>query len=269
MKSWVLILSLLHVYPVVAADPLAERDERITRIVRAGGVFTFDNKNKSRPPITLTIRRISEKTLEDIASLETLRKVSCGAADDDDLKMFATLPLLRELDVSGAGKLTNAGIQHLESATKIEALTVRSEDITNDCLSSFGKLPKLTFLNIGLNKQFDDDGIKLLKDCRSLKALNLRDTAVSGSGFSELRGLPHLEQLALGSNRIDDSSLAALVGCTEIKALSLDSVAATDVGLRHLEKMPNLKELRITGSGSLTSEGIKAYKRKRPQVRVD
>jgi hypothetical protein len=78
-----------------------------------------------------------------------------------------------------------------------------------------------------------------------------------------------LELLALGGNKIDDTSIASLVGCRELAGLSLNSVAITDIGLRHVEKMDGLKRLIISGSSSLSEEGIGTLQRKRPRLTID
>lgn len=277
-RALVVLASCLSV-SAMAADPLGDRDARITRIVRAGGQFEFDNKKPSKPPIKLTFRdieKLPDPINADIQKLETIRTIHIESLvpSDSNLEWAASLPNLVELRCKGGFRFRNEkqispnGTKHLASSSKLEILDLSKNKLTDDHVAILGKLTRLSELNLAQN-EISDDGLKVLKECRSLRVLNVENTNVTGSGFKDLKVLPKLEYLALGGNQIDDTSIASLVGCTEITALSLRSVAITDVGLRHIEKMDGLKRLLISGSSSLTKDGLRALSKKRPRLSIE
>jgi hypothetical protein len=195
-----LLLLLCPIF-AFAADPLAERDARITRIVLAGGQFTFDNKKPAKPPIKLILevrQSLSKDVTADILRIETLRAVHVSAllASDTNLEWASSLPNLIELHCSSPGRnpdapVTIKGMSHLSAATKLEILDLSYLDLTDQEIVPIGKLGRLTHLNLS-STDITDQGLAVLKECRSLRVLNVERTDITGPGFKELKPLPKL-----------------------------------------------------------------------------
>ncbi|MCL2119292.1 MAG: hypothetical protein FWH27_12780, partial [Planctomycetaceae bacterium] len=67
---------------------------------------------------------------------------------------------------------------------------------------------------------------------------------------------------------LNDSGLKYLAGLTHLIVLGLQAnTGITDAGLEQLESMSSLKDLHLTGT-SVTKEGVKEFRKKRPDVYV-
>lgn len=87
---------------------------------------------------------------------------------DDDLRLIASAKNLKNLLISDT-KITDAGLKHLATMTKLEILDLSGNEITDEKLSD-------------------------LKPLRNLRSLYLRDTKVTPAGVATLRKiLPNLD----------------------------------------------------------------------------
>lgn len=245
MRTTLTLILLLLPAMAVAADKLADRDERVNRIVKAGGMFTFDNRKKDRPPVTLRIAAVpTQQMLDDIKSLHSLQSVHAEIyqTSDRDLEPLASLSHLKALTI--LGDFRDDSVKHLSSAMDLEQLAIGSRSITNASLAVLGQLPKLNMLVFKDCPRIDDEGLKLLRPAEELRALNLNGLKLDGSGFADLKPLPHLETLWLSGTTITDS------------------------GLRHIEAISGLRSLELTYPGTVTKEGLAALSRKRPRLQI-
>lgn len=192
------ILVLATTTSATAADPLAERDAAVTRIVRTGGKFQFDNKKASRPPIRLDYTfdgrdSKSKPSRFDIASLETLREVHVTLLGprDLDIEWVTSLPNLVELEcrhIRGFSKLSPDAMKGFKTSTQIEILLLSQLPLNDEHIAPIGDLTRLVRLDLS-GTNITDKGLASLKTCRSLKAISVLGTEVSGTGFEELKGL--------------------------------------------------------------------------------
>ena len=101
---------------------------------------------------------------------------------NDDLKLLQYLPgaapadNLTHFNVSGASKITDDGLKHIEHLTKLTSLVLSQTKITDDGLRHLNKLTELTFIN-------------------------LRGTGLTDQGLTHIGHLPKLSFVVLGRQR--------------------------------------------------------------------
>ena len=104
--------------------------------------------------------------------------------------------------------------------------------------------------------------------CRELGGIIIVE--VTGFSISEIQKLAAcpIEHLALWKVQLKDSDLENIMGLKQLEKLWLyDNIGITDASFEYLEKIATLKELYLTDT-SVTEEGIKEFKKKRPDVVV-
>lgn len=200
----------------------------------------------------LTIRSLQLPSLEPLTSLirlSTLEMIECRFPIED-LPKLAALPELTELDLTGCGLSTIAG---LADAPALRVLTLSDNTIRN--LEVLSTLPSLTELDLNNNAVTELTYIaqlpelqKLYLDYNAVTELSPLSACVKLSHFSAannqiavidgLGSLPMLTNLNLSGNNIADVS--ALSQCVELKDLDLSSNAITDItALSTLTRLEN------------------------------
>lgn len=266
------VATALSTVPIFAADKFSERDATITRIVRAGGVLTFDDKKPSRPPVRLDITHYagSDKPSRfDVASLDTVKEVHAVLIHPraTGIEWVSSLPNLVELSFRPDREtvMTPHDFHWLDNAKKLEILDASRMPLTDKHMETVAKLTRLTKLDLS-DTDITDEGLAMLKECRQLQSLSVKTTYVTGKGFEQLKALPKLKIVAIGGNYTTNESASFLIGCSEIEELFISGDALSDGVLRHLERMPNLKRLHIKGGPSLASTG--SLRRAKPRISI-
>jgi len=176
---------------------------------------------------------------------------------ESDLRAFAQIPRLRELnmssceipDMKGLGsfsQLTHLDLEEcyvndvsvLKDFTKLKELNLQQNKVTD--VSALAGCKKLEKLNLTINEVKD---VSPLAKLRKLKDLHL--SCNQDLDLSSLSRMSHLEGLSLAHNQITD--VKALAGLIQLKFLDLDCNEITDV--RHLANLTKLEELSIDCAG--------------------
>jgi hypothetical protein len=155
------------VAPIPTLDKRKEQQEAVEAIRRLGGEVFYDYQRpnpdepnffdpKARPKNPEVFHRVVRVSLRD------------SKATDDDLKIFAKLPHVENLDLTNT-RITGAGLEHLKGLTNLRVL--------------------------GLWKtRVDDAGLKHIKGLTKMWLLSLDGTNVTDAGLAYLKSMTGLEE---------------------------------------------------------------------------
>lgn len=156
--------------------------------------------------------------------LTNLDASNCGLTDAD-MAVFAKLPDLTELKLTGNDRVTDAGFAGLKSLVKLDRLTLDS--------TSFG-----------------DAGAAHLAGLTAMTALYLTSTQVGDAALAHFAGMAKLQYLVIGTTKVRGPGLRHLAKLTELEGLGLDHLPDfTGEGLEHLAGCPKLTKLQLSWTG--------------------
>ena len=186
-------------------------------------------------------------------SLEHLVLQDCQKLTDQALKHVSLgLSLLKTVNLSFCGSVTDTGIKFLSKMGNLRELNLRSCDNISDIGLGFLSegVARLTALDVSFCDKVGDQGLGFLSQgLFSLRSLSLNACNISDEGVqSVVNGLHDLTMLNIGQcSKISDRALAListklrhlttidLYGCTEI----------TTVGLEKIMQLPSLTTLNL------------------------
>ncbi|XP_072513103.1 uncharacterized protein [Salminus brasiliensis] len=171
--------------------------------------------------------------LEIISGLRLTQLILPGrhSLTDAGLLYLSRQILLSEVDLTDYTQITDKGITHLSSMTRLKKLSLS-------------------------NTQLSDAGLVALVTLKELVELCLDRTVVSSRGVASLiTQLPYLQVIGLACTRVGDTVVRrGLVHCPQLLKLNLSRTRITDHGLRFLYRM-RLNQLNLDGTG-VTLEGV-------------
>lgn len=137
------------------------------------------------------------------------------SVQDDDLAALARFTGLREINLSKARAIGDAGIAHLRGLHQLEELDLYCTRVS-------------------------DAGLVHLSSLLSLRQLHLGNTCVRGSGLRWLSGLSSLRKLSVEGTQVGDASIAALPGLGLLQQLVVAGSYVTNAGAAaFLEQRPS------------------------------
>ena len=149
---------------------------------------------------------------------------------------------LRELR-GFSGTLTDGGMSHLATLSKLKLLDLKKSQITNK-------------------------GLVHLQNLTNIESLFLTDNSISGAGLMHITHMRKLRHLSLQGNPITDDGLVYIVNLKNLQMLGLGYTQVTDTGLDHLKSLTNLNCLGLWGS-KVTKKGAENIKKALPDCEVD
>jgi hypothetical protein len=161
---------------------------------------------------------------------------------DAGLAYLRDLPAIKELDLSSASGVTDAGLIDIARLKGLEQLVLDGTSVTGNGIVHLQALPKL-------------------------KLLYLRNTPMTDAGLSYLNGVSGLQNLHLDGTGITDAGLGCISGLSDLSELSLQQTAVTDAGLIHL-RLPKLRLLAVSKT-SVTIEGAAQLQAALPNCQVN
>ena len=217
--------------------------------------------------------RPAHETLEAVARLDHVDELNTlrFPIDDAGFAKLAAMPRLKGvclLDVA----MTDAGLAPIETFPALERLTIRvkagSPGISAGGLEHVARLPRLKCLEI-LNTNLDGpSSLAPLAKLTRLESLRLWRSPLDDACLEHLRGLTALETLDLRETRLTDSGVDHLKGMDRLETLRIDCSKLTDAGLDKLAGLAALKDLRLLPASKVTPQGLAAYRKARPGVKV-
>jgi hypothetical protein len=189
---------------------------------------------RKAPPLTA-------RGFQGLAQLQELEQLKLSGPADDAMAAIAKLPNVHSVQL-WADELTDAGMLHLASLTKLVELKSDSELITDAGLVGLSKLQKLV-------------------------SLELYSPKVTDAGLAQISGLTNIYNLVLNSPEITDAGLPALLPLQKLVKLELKQATLTDQGLQQLASLSKLKRLTITLGPILTIEGVNKLRASLPDCK--
>ena len=241
----------------------------------------FLNKLKAERLESLSVRRISDETAEQLRKYSSLTSLTIydspmterGFAAITELRRLRTLRLrdctniapsafaglakmhsLRTLDVLN----TPVGDETLTLLTNLEltSLELNSENVTDTGMQHVFSMLTLNRLVLGAKTRVTDRGLRHLWRLNRLNQFDLYSPHITGAAFSTLAELPELYSLRLTSPALTDAAFGYLSETPVLNNLELgtqtaeNSASLTDAGLQLLADKPNWRSLAINRRGT-------------------
>lgn len=162
-----------------AADQAAT-EKTIAEIQKMGGKVTRDERNPSKPVISVSFVKAS--------------------VTDAGLEHLTGLPRLQTLSLSRCWDVTDAGRVHLKRLTQLRSLDLSGTKATGAALEHLKDMARLQKLDLSGCDNVADAGLEHLRGLTRLRSLNLAGTTVTEAGVTKLKkALPSLGHLSLRS----------------------------------------------------------------------
>jgi len=147
---------------------------------------------------------------------------------DELVRVAAGIPSLLFLSLADT-RVTQRGIESLQSLPKLWALNLSRTRWTFEALNAIGSLPALKDLRLDGCEWVNDDQLPRIASIKNLESLSLAETSVTAAGIEHLRSLPRLKHLGLERcSKINDDSMESLVRLCEGRRISLN-ISGTEV----------------------------------------
>jgi hypothetical protein len=170
-----------------------------------------------------------------------------GQMTDDVLERIARIGHVEELDLSGSGGVTDAGLGHLARLSRLRSLHLGGCAVGDSGLAVLGQLAALERIVLA-GTQVTDAGVALLARCPALRMVDLSGTRTGDGAIAALTGLPELRDFRSG----DEVSDAGLRHFRDYPGYRIWSGAAVPLHLFSYDDHPSLLQLR----GRFTNAGL-------------
>lgn len=151
-----------------------------------------------------------------------------------DLAQLSELRRLERLSIRSP-ELTNEGIAYLKHLTNLRQLTLTGAEIDDGALAHLSELAGLQYLSLDCT-DITDAGLAHLAGLTQLAELSLQGTRITGAGFVHLKPLSRLRTLSLEYTDVSDESLSLLGQMSNLQSVRLSDTNVTDRGRERFEK---------------------------------
>lgn len=216
-------------------------DKEVQKMIR-------DLKNiKNIDYLVLRVTPISDASMDDIATLQTLRHLNLSSTQvtDEGIARLHSLSRLDGLYAENSEQITGRSLESLKSLP-LRKLSLRATAATDESLVVLSAFTTLEHLDLGLNQGVGDGTLTVVAKLPNLRTLLVDGTVITDTGLSEILQCQRLERLGLEL-------------CTKVQ----DAVI-----IRQLCRLPNIRRLSLSGTGieKLTIDEIRL---EFPRVMID
>ena len=214
------------------------------------------------PPIQPTVVPAPPPKPNAAVVLATFRSLKSHEISDATLAELGTLTegleTVTEINASGSGLLTGAGLANLSKLPALNSLDLSSTNVSNEVMRHLTQVPMLASLSLN-GTSISDDGLTVLNACPNLKKLEIKGCRLTPNGFAAIGKMPVLEELNFEvTPGLNDVTLDLICEARTLRRLNFrDCGGITDSGMAALAKLEVLEELNINRS-AVTSEGFLA-----------
>lgn len=214
------------------------------------------------PPVQPTVVPAPPPKPNAAVVLATFRSLKSHEISDATLAELGTLTegleTVTEINASGSGLLTGAGLANLSKLPALNSLDLSSTNVSNEVMRHLTQVPMLASLSLN-GTSISDDGLTVLNACPNLKKLEIKGCRLTPNGFAAIGKMPVLEELNFEvTPGLNDVTLDLICEARTLRRLNFrDCGGITDSGMAALAKLEVLEELNINRSG-VTSEGFLA-----------
>lgn len=225
-------LLALSLTPPGHADEAAVRDQ-----LKKIGVYVITVNGESAVAFDFT-KGVAEylKLLPEIKTLAFIR-LSKTDVTDAGLKELARCKALRQLHVTDAHNITDAGVRELRGLENLEDLGLDRSQVTGVSFAELKALKKLKNLSLR-GSPVTDDGLKAMAEVSSIQYLELPSTKITDAGLPALKSLKKLERLYIYSTGITDQGLKVFQSASDfarLKSLDVSKTQVTKDGVAELK----------------------------------
>ncbi len=135
---------------------------------------------------SLWVSPVDDDTLVALAGAKSLRSIRTyrPTVTDDGLKRMAERTgTLRELLFTGAGKITDAGVEAVAAMLQLTHLYLSGAKITNAGVERLARMKNLVELDIGSCTKVNDKAAPVLAEMKNLKMLRITGTKITPQGL--------------------------------------------------------------------------------------
>ncbi|MBX7209991.1 MAG: hypothetical protein K1X78_16860 [Verrucomicrobiaceae bacterium] len=260
---------------VLASFPLLNRIDftqcrgRFTgmHLDRLAGLTAFESMNLEACPI-------SKAGIKAIASLRMLKELNLDRTDTDDrdlahLAQMTGLTLLRLAHT----KTTSRGIASLKPLANLKELgwTPTPKKAMAELREIAAAFPDLGAFELRAKEKLGEEDVSGLSAFGKLKRLYVQNSTASVASLSAAGRLPALEYIRLyDTGKLSGAAFAPLAASTSLTFVQLELCPeVTDELLDHLAKIPSLRKVTLSRCAKITDAAIDAFKKGRPEVKVD
>ena len=183
------------------------------------------------------LQRVAVVYLADTEYYGDLKAFGLSQINNEVLRSFESLPDVEVIQLMHTRAITDAGLSHLRSLKKLQALYLHDCHVTGTGCAQLAALPNLKVLDLSRNP-LTPAGLKELRGMTQVVHLTLEDTPVADDDLAALQQLANLSQLDLAGTRVTDAGLVHLEKLTGLRHLSLPDSVTPRAGLRLRQSLP-------------------------------
>lgn len=195
--------------------------------------------------------------------------IQSTALNDEGLAAISSIKSLEWLTISIGSYITAKGIKSLSALPNLYEFELLVCVLAPGTFDAIAEMHQLSGVSLYDSKNVSAAGIaKLVKGNPELIFLDLSNTDVKEDAIpyvAEMKTLHEFRGLRLP---ITDKYLDKIAKMPNLTDLLLSETLITDRGLLMLAKSKSLRQLEIANCKNLTADGILAFKKARPRVRV-
>lgn len=126
-------------------------------------------------------------------------------------------------------------VAHVKSFPNLKMLNFSSSKLSDADMESIGSATKVEELGLH-GTQISDEGLKHVSGLKNLRFLNLTDTTVGDAGLAHLTGLQSLARLNLQNTKVTDEGLKLLESFPQLAYVVLSNSNVTEEGVKRLRE---------------------------------
>jgi len=184
---------------------------------------------------------------ESISQLKNLRVLKLGGTNigDSVLRAVGGLRQLETLEVGGTA-ISDVGLLEVKNLTSLKSLAVGGEasSITDEGVAVLRGFRQLQALSLRSTQVTNAIG-PILAMLRSLEELDLSKTAVDSGVVEDMGRLPLVRAITLANTRVDDQALKVLATLPRLERLDLRGTRTTRAGWAPLFDLANLTTIDV------------------------
>ena len=219
--------------------------------------YRIDWSNNTISPGPMVSEEDWNTIIDVIKELRITGIAAQGWMTDKALEQISRIDHVTRLHFGGTGKITDAGLKHLEHMPQLQELELGEYPggrITDRGLEFLQHMKELRSFRMTWQRAITDEGIKNLAFCNRLEEVDLLGTHTGNSILNALAGKPNLRRLKTG-RLITDEGLPLLHQFPAFTSYRGGEVIAE---LMSFEAQPNnlLIDGPITGKGLASLDGL-------------
>lgn len=220
-------------------------------------------------------RGLSDEGFAELAQLRQLQVLFVDSTPFKDvhLPVLDGMKQLRDLEVKGCA-VTSGGLASRKALAGLKTLAMSlTSGEGGSTAANLGKacpaLGNLIITGRSSGAPLVAEDTAPLGALPKLRELKLYSPGISAAAVAGISGMPGLQVLRFGYLKFTDECLPPMLSHKGLQEIDFGEALISDAGLLGLAQMKSLKQIKIKGCPQLTPAGMDAFKKKRPDVKVE